>query len=134
MNLSAQLKLLANGINPETGEVLERESLVHKPEAIRMLFALAEELLVDEKPKTKKPKLTLDERREKNIEEGRLPKSHFPWEEEEKAKLANDFKSLADIGALSSRFERSPLAIAVQLQRMELLSEEVVELYRQQHH
>lgn len=99
-----------------------------------MLFALAEELLVDEKPKTKKPKLTLDERREKNIEEGRPPKSHFPWEEEEKTKLANDFKSLADIGALSSRFERSPLAIAVQLQRMELLSEEVVELYRQQHH
>ncbi|WP_286175462.1 hypothetical protein [Enterobacter sp. Cy-643] len=44
MKISAMLKELANGINPETGEMPDAESTANKPEAIRMLFALAEEL------------------------------------------------------------------------------------------
>lgn len=132
MTLSSQLKLLANGINPETGEVLDEASLTSKPEVIRILFTLAEELSASEKPKSKKPKMTQDERRQKNISEGRPPKSHFPWEEEEKEKLAREFTNNGDVRHLSTMFERSVLAIAVQLQKLNLISEDEFESYRQQ--
>jgi len=130
--LSSQLKLLANGINPETGELLDKASLTSKPEVIRILFALADELSGSERPKTKKPKMTPDERRQKNIAEGRPPKSHFSWEEDEKAKLAREFAKNGDVRHLSAMFERSVLAIAVQLQRLNLISEDEFESCRQQ--
>lgn len=132
VTLSGQLKLLANGVNPETGEVLDEASQTNKPEVIRMLFALAEELSGFDKPKTKRPKLTSAERRQKNIDEGRSPKSHFPWEDDEKAKLVHEFAKNADFEHLSAMFERSVLAIAVQLQKLNVISEEELESCRQQ--
>jgi hypothetical protein len=132
MTLSSQLKLLANGINPETGEVLDESSLTNKPEVIRILFALAEEVSGLDKPRSKKPKMTPDERRQKNLAEGRPAKSHFPWEEEEKTRLGHEFACNADIQHLSGIFERSALAIAVQLQKQNLISEEELESCRQQ--
>ena len=71
--LSSQIKLLANGINPETGELLPDTSVVHRADVIRTLFALSEELADIDRPRPKKPRLTLEERREKNIAEGRPP-------------------------------------------------------------
>jgi hypothetical protein len=127
--LSEKIKLLANGINPETGEVLDEGSLTNRPDVIRILFALAEEL--SDKTNSKKPKLTLDERRQKNIAEGRPPKSHFPWGDEEKALLVSEFSRDSDVKRLAALFERSLLAIAVQLQKLELISEEEFESYRQ---
>lgn len=132
MTLSTQLKLLANGINPETGEVLDEGSLTGKPEVIRMLFALADELSAYDKPKAKKPRLSPEERRQKNIAEGRPPKSHFPWEEDEKASLISEFGKDRDVSRLSAVFERSVLAVAVQLQKLDLISAEELESYRQQ--
>jgi hypothetical protein len=132
MTLADQLRLLANGINPETGEILNEVSLANKPEVIRMLFALADELSGLDRPKTKKPKMTPDERRQKNIAEGRPPKSHFPWEEEEKTRLIHEFSRNGDVQHLSAIFERSVLAIAVQLQRLNLISAQTLESYRQQ--
>lgn len=130
MKIDDQLKLLANGIDPETGEVLDEASLTNRPEVIRMLFALAEELSEIDKPKTKKPKMTPDERRQKNIAEGRPAKSHFPWDDEEKARLSREFLASPSVSHLSEVFERSTLAIAVQLQKLKLISEEDLEAYR----
>lgn len=130
MTLSSHLKLLANGIHPETGEVLDPASLTSKPEVIRMLFALAEELAPSEKEKAKKPKMTPDERRQKNIAEGRPPKSHFPWEEDEREQLVREFANNKDVRHLSAMFERSVFAIAVQLQRLNLISDEEFESSR----
>ena len=132
MKLSEQLKLLANGINPDTGEVLEEGSLTNRAETVRMLFALAEELADSEKHKAKKSKLSPEERRQKNIAEGRPAKSHFPWDEAEKTSLAEDFVKDSDVENLSKVFERSTLAIAVQLQKMMLIPEEELDKYRQQ--
>lgn len=42
MKTQAMLRALANGINPETGELLGTASMTGSPEAIRLLFALAE--------------------------------------------------------------------------------------------
>ena len=130
MDLSQQLKILAKGINPDTGEVLEANSVANTPDAIRLLFSLAEELADYEKPKKRKNKLTPEQRREKNILEGKPPMSHFPWVEEEKEKLVQEFKNNNDISALANIFERSSLAIAVQLGKLSLLTEEDVDSYR----
>jgi len=128
VNLIDQLKLLANGINPKTGEVLSENSLTNRPDVIRILFALAEELYVLEQ--TRKPRLTHEERRQKNIVEGRPPRSHFPWSEQEKVALTQEFEKNPRIKDLAQLFERSPLAIAVQLEKLTLISEEELDLYR----
>ncbi|AIR60135.1 hypothetical protein RJE46_23645 [Cedecea neteri] len=128
MKISAMLKALANGVNPETGEVLGAESTANKPEAIRMLFALAEELLVSpEKPK--KSRLTPEERQQRNLAEGRPAKSHFPWAEEEKQILAERFEQTGTIETLGDEFERSPRAVAIQLEKMGLITAEQLLAY-----
>ncbi|SQI47063.1 Uncharacterised protein [Serratia plymuthica] len=76
MKTQAMLRALANGINPETGELLGTASMTGSPEAIRLLFALAEEFQV-EPERQKKVKLSPEERQQKNIAEGRPAKSHF---------------------------------------------------------
>lgn len=129
MHLCEQLKMLAHGANPETGEVLGDESLTNKPEVIRMLFLLAEELSGG-KAALPKVKLTPEERRQKNIADGKPAKSHFPWEEGEKTALAHEFESGLGVEQLAERFERSTLAIVVQLEKMKLIPQSVLESYR----
>jgi len=126
VHLSEQLKILAKGINPDTGELLDGESVVNTPEAIRLLFSLSDELADYEKPKKRKNKLTPEERRNKNISEGRPAKSHFPWSEEERAELTSQYTKNSNISELAKQFERSKLAIAVQLEKAGLISEEQV--------
>ncbi|UMK57400.1 hypothetical protein L2D50_23700 [Serratia marcescens] len=43
MNTGTLLRALANGVNPDTGELLKPASAACAPEAIRLLFALANE-------------------------------------------------------------------------------------------
>lgn len=103
-------------------------SLTNRPEVICILFTLAEELSALEN--IRKPKLTLEERRQKNIAEGRPPRSHFPWSEQEKVALTQEFKKNSRIKDLAQLFERSPLAIAVQLEKLTLISEKELDSYR----
>lgn len=130
MTLSRQLKLLAQGIHPETGEILDKNSAANSPDAIRLLFTLAEEFAGSPKPAAKTPKLTPAERRQKNITEGKPAKSHFPWDEEEKNRLLQEFARESNVEHLAAVFERSPLAIAVQLHKAQLISEEELQAYR----
>lgn len=131
MRLSEQLKLLAKGIHPETGVVLDDSSLTNRPEVIRSLYDLSEELLRLEKPKKSIRKREPKVRREINMSEGKPPKSHFPWSGDEKKLLEETYKSNPNIEQLANSFERSVLAIAVQLQKLGLISEEKLESYRE---
>jgi hypothetical protein len=138
MDISNQLKTLAKGINPDTGELLDHNSCGNKPEAIRLLFLLAEELENSGHDKTKKskPKLTAEERQAKqakNLEMGRPKNSHFSWTEEEKKKLIAAYSDNDNLELLADKFERSTLAIAVQLGNADLLTEEDIEFYRTEH-
>jgi hypothetical protein len=128
--LSSKIKLLANGINPETGEVLAETSIVHRAEVIRTLFALSEELADIELPRTKKPKLSPEERRAKNTAEGRPPRSHFPWDDEEKHRLALEHSAGITLLQMSRHFERSALAVAVQLHSLGLVTDEQLDAVR----
>lgn len=122
------LRALARGINPETGEFLNHTSLVHSPEAIRMLFALADEFYA-EPERMKKAKLSPEERRQKNIAEGRPANFNFPWSEEDRKLLEEGYSSGKTIEALSVEFGRSLRGIAVQLEKMELITEEQAAAY-----
>jgi hypothetical protein len=132
MSISEQLKALAKGINPETGESLDSNSCANRPEAIRLLFTLADELTDHgfRKRKSEKPKMTVEERQAKNLELGRPKNSHLPWTDEGKHELVTAYNDNDDLRFLAEKFERSVLAIAVQLGDAELLTEEEVEFYR----
>ena len=121
--ISAMLKALANGINPETGELLGTGSVANKPEAIRILFILAQELS-EEPEKQKKSKLSAEERQQKNIAEGRPAKSYFPWTDEERGLLEERHQAGDSVEQLSLKFERSVRAVAIQLEKMGLISAE----------
>lgn len=123
MNISAMLKALANGVNPETGEFMSAGSIVNQPDAIRLLFTLSDEM-ADEPEKQKKGKLTAEERQQKNIAEGRPAKSYFPWTELEKSLLEERFRADETIDVLSVKFERSIRAVAIQLEKMGLITAE----------
>ncbi len=54
MKAGEVFKLLAKGIHPETGELIPGGSVVHFPEAIRLLYSLAEEFADDIFPQIKR--------------------------------------------------------------------------------
>lgn len=123
MTISAMLKALANGVNPDTGEFMASGSVTNQPEVIRMLFMLSDEL-AEGPEKQKKVRLTAEERQQKNIAEGRPAKSYFPWTDEERGLLEEHFRANDSVELLSIRFERSMRAVAIQLEKMGLISAE----------
>ena len=129
MKLSETLKYLAKGINPETGEILESRSITNTPEVIKVLYEISDELSVLEATK-EKVKLTPEQKRSKNLSEGKPAQSHFPWTDNEKDGLAADFKVGVSIEGMALEHERSPLAIAIQLEKLELIDEERVAEFR----
>nr|SAY45692.1 Uncharacterised protein [Serratia marcescens] len=102
MNTGTLLRALANGVNPDTGELLRPASAACAPE----------------------------EKRQKNLAEGRPANAYFPWPEEEKLRLRESDAAGATLEALSDEFERSTWSIAVQLQKMGLIGEEPAAAYR----
>ena len=129
MNTGTLLRALANGVNPDTGELLKPASAACAPEALRLLVAVANEL-EGEAEMQKKARLTPEEKRQKNLAEGRLANAYFPWSEEEKLRLRESHAAGATLEALSDEFERSTWSIAVQLQKMGLIGEEQVAAHR----
>jgi len=120
-------RLLAKGIHPETGELLPPHSIVHTPDAIRLLFALAEEFKGTNFNSVKRHarvKLTPDERREKNRAEGKPANAYLPWSEEEKQTLVVHFRQGCSIGELAALCERTPRSIAIQLEKLALITAE----------
>ena len=117
MTFSDDLRRLALGFHPETGEVLDPDSVAQRPETIRLLFILSEELAG--KPERKgsegRKRLTLEERIEKNRAEGRPARSGLPWDEEEKDKLLQGYAEGESPPQLAARFQRSVLGIVAQL-------------------
>lgn len=124
MSATELFRLLASGIHPETGEPLPPDSLVHRPEAIRVLFLLAEEfagMQFRQMKRREKVKLTAGERRQKNRHTGRPENAFLPWREEEKQQLANEVAGYS-IPELGKRLGRSPRSIALQLVKMKLIT------------
>lgn len=130
--LVEELEILAMGANPKTGEQLPEHSVVHTVEGKRILFTLVSELKTLENTPKKRKKRILSEAQqkelmEKNTAEGKPPRSHFPWSDGELNQIENAHNQGMTLSEIAKEFQRSKLAIAVQLEKLSLISIEEVE-------
>ena len=94
------LSALADGVDPLTGEVLDRDNVCNRPEIIRALNTVLCELDKPEKKPVKK----------------HLPaNAGKPWTEEDEARLCEMFDSGATRSELCKQFKRTPGALASRL-------------------
>lgn len=113
------IKTLAHGIDPTTGEVFPQNSPYNDPRIIRALFRV-----VDLAWPPGRSKLSLDEKRQRNIERGLPRNAGLPWSDEHREAVADGFKSGQTIRELATALERSLTAINSELIRQELISPE----------
>jgi len=113
------VKTLAQGIDPTTGEVFPQSSPYNDPKIIRALFKV-----VDLAWPPGRSKLSLDEKRQRNVERGLPTNAGLPWSEEHREAVAEGFKNGKTIRELATSLERSLTAINSELIRQELISPE----------
>ncbi len=113
------VKTLAQGVDPNTGEVFPQGSPYNDPRIIRALFKV-----VDLAWPPGRSKLSLDEKRQRNIERGLPRNAGLPWSEDHREAVAEGFKNGKTIRELATSMERSLTAINSELIRQELISPE----------
>ena len=114
------VSLLANGIDPTTGEVLPNGSPYNHPSVIRALFSILASVRVPRKP----VKQSMEEKQTQNMASGRPKNAGLPWTEELKERVALMFKNGTLIDELAEYFERTSGAILSQLMHQGLIDEE----------
>ena len=82
------VRLLSDGIDPTTGEVLPKESLYNDPVVIRALFSVIESL-----KEVPKPKKTIEQKQQDNLDSGRPRNAGLPWTGEMKAEIASKYQN-----------------------------------------
>ena len=117
------VKTLAQGIDPTTGEVFPQNSPYNDPKNIRALFKV-----VDLAWPPGRSKLSLDEKRQRNLERGLPRNAGLPWSDEHREAVAEGFKNGKTIRELATTLERSLTAINSELIRQELISPEYLSL------
>ena len=122
-NIISVLEGLANGVDPVTGELLPATSPYNHPEVIRALFH-AVNLISN----AKKPKKTLAEKQQENVNNG-LPQNHgLPWDEKDVQAVISQFQSNSSFGSINdiaSQFSRKPNSIFSLLKKHEAISPEL---------
>ena len=114
------VKTLAQGVNPTTGEVFAPDSPYNDPTVIRALFSILEFV-----KHAKKPRKTVEERRQENLEVGRPTNSGLPWTEDDRALLRSGFKEGLTVEKLAATLERSSGAIVAEVIRQDLVPPEL---------
>lgn len=110
--------LLANGTNPETGEIYPSDSPYNNPLVIRSLFRL----LNDTGSQKKQGKSSIEEKRSQNVANGKPRNAGLPWTDELKKELATMFKGGKPVSDLAHAFERTEGAIILELERQGLIN------------
>ena len=98
---------LANGIDPETGEVLSEQSVFNNPQVIRALFIATK---------------ALDnlERRKENRDKALPQNAGNPWSDIEDSELLSAFDTGCSIKALSAKHGRTEGAITARLIKLRI--------------
>jgi len=110
------IKVLANGIDPTTGEVLPHVSPYNDPIVIRALFRVLESLR-----DVKRPKKTIEEKQQENINVGRPMNAGLPWTDELKMEVASRFRRGTSVDELSKHFGRTEGSIVSELMKQGLI-------------
>jgi hypothetical protein len=107
---------LAQGIDPNTGEVFDGDSPYNEPTIIRALYTVHE--FVNRAPK---PAMTLAERRQRNLDIGRPANCGLPWTEEARSTVAEAFAGGRSVEQIAVDLERTRGGIRAELIRQELV-------------
>ena len=111
------VKTLAQGIDPNTGEVFAPDSPYNHQKVIRALFTVH-----DFVRHARKPAITPAEKRQENLDLGRPPNYGLPWTDDARSQVAKGFEDGKTIGEIALAFERTQGAI-----RAELISQGLVD-------
>ena len=120
------IEILADGINPATGEILPGEGPYNDPIVIRALFTI-----IDSLKTIRPPRRTAEQRQNDNIENGKPRNAGLPWTTELREEAAAKFKKGSSVNELAESFERTPGAITSELVKQGLIDATEVTGYRQ---
>ena len=111
------VKNLAEGVDPNTGEVFAPDSPYNEPRIIRALFTVH-----DFVRQARKPRMSAEEKRQENLDLGRPRNYGMPWTDDARSQVAKGFEGGETIEGLAPTHERTQGAIRAELIRQELLS------------
>ena len=97
----AVVRSLANGVDPESGEVFPPESVYQRPQVVRALYSAASALEQIERAERRKAQ--------------RPQKTGEPWSEDEDRKLLSAFDAGRGLQELAAAHERTTSAIRLPL-------------------
>ncbi len=97
----AIVRSLANGVDPESGEVFPPESPYQRPQVVRALYAAAGALEHADRTERRKSQLP--------------QKTGQPWTEDEDRKLLSGFDAGRALQELAAAHERTPVAVRARL-------------------
>jgi len=110
------VKTLAQGVDPNTGEVFAPDSPYNEPKIIRALFTVH-----DFVRHARKPKMSADERRQENLDLGRPRNYGLPWADDTRSQVASGFEDGKTVEELAATLERTLGAIRAELVRQGLM-------------
>lgn len=113
------VEILAQGVDPATGESFVADSPYNEPQIIRALFTVH-----DFVRRARKPPMSLDERRKENVDLGRPKNYGLPWTDDARAEVATAFEGGKPIAEMATAFERTHGAIQAELVRQGLIEPE----------
>ena len=117
--------LLANGTDPNTGEVYPTDSPYNDPLVIRALFTLLNNVRIPRKL----TKISIEEKRTRNIAAGKPKNAGLPWSNDLRKELAGMFKEGKSVDILADYFERTEGAILSELERQGLIDRNDIQKY-----
>ena len=120
------VRLLANGTDPNTGEIFDEDSPYNHPLVIRALFTVLDHV----KAPKKQNKLSIDEKQAQNIASGKPRNAGLAWTEELKQEVATLFKEGQSIEELAQYFERTKGAILSELMHQGIIEQDEKQNYR----
>ncbi len=110
------VKTLAQGVDPNTGEVFAPDSPYNEPKIIRALFTVH-----DFVRQARKPRMSADEKRQENLDLGRPRNYGLPWADDARSQVAKGFEDGKTIEELAAALERTHGAIRAELIRQGLM-------------
>jgi len=112
------IHLLANGVDPITGEILPGTSPYNHPQVIRALFAILEESNSAKRSKAKADR--------------NLPAKHGkPWMQEERDYTAKSYKNNVPLKEIAAHLQRTSGSIRSELIRQGLIRQGLIQLDEQ---
>ena len=114
------VKTLAQGIDPNSGEVFALDSPYNEPKIIRALFTVHDFVL-----QARKPRMSADEKRQENLDLGRPGNYGLPWKDDARSQVAMGFEDGMTIEELATTLERTQGAIRAELIRQGLVEPEL---------